>query len=551
MLRQFRLESLLSQAQPEQGLGRDPLQPHRAAACRSPAPRSSWAPAPGRPRASSAPAPTPSASRNLHNWWLETYADGGLVGFALHFVFFLLLVIALWPIARHDPDPLTRYLACGTWLALLGWTIGSVGPSSSVSFAPMWILYGLGARRGLALAAGARSERAGAARSAAWRRTGAAGGGPPVKVLVISHLYPSPGVERHLFVHEQLLALRELGVEPHVISPTPYAPRILWRDERQRRRGEKPREAVRDGITAEYPRVLQPPKRLLFDRLGDLAYRKRLLAAVGDGRRVGPHPRAPGAAGRRARAAPRRRPARALGRHRARRRRLPALPHGRRRGAARQGACSAPPTRVMANSSAVAGLLDGVVAPEKLTRRAQRHDRSRRDGRAGGRLPARRAARADRRLPDRAQGHPRPDRGPRALLRREGRTVHLAVAGDGPLRGALEAQAAEEGVADTVHFLGRVPHARVLALMARAQLVALPSWDEAFGLVYTEAMAQGTPVVAGKGEGPEDFITDGVSGYLVPGSLARRAGEYHRGGAGRPGEGGGRSAKPAAPPPSS
>ena len=41
-----------------------------------------------------------------------------------------------------------------------------------------------------------------------------------------------------------------------------------------------------------------------------------------------------------------------------------------------------------------------------------------------------------------------------------------------------------------MHFLGRVPLARVLALMARAQLVALPSWDEAFGLVYTEAMAQ-------------------------------------------------------------
>jgi glycosyltransferase involved in cell wall biosynthesis len=61
-----------------------------------------------------------------------------------------------------------------------------------------------------------------------------------------------------------------------------------------------------------------------------------------------------------------------------------------------------------------------------------------------------------------------------------------------------------------------VPHARVLALMARAQLVALPSWDEAFGLVYTEAMAQGTPVIAGKGEGPEDFISDGVSGYLAP-----------------------------------
>jgi glycosyltransferase involved in cell wall biosynthesis len=52
--------------------------------------------------------------------------------------------------------------------------------------------------------------------------------------------------------------------------------------------------------------------------------------------------------------------------------------------------------------------------------------------------------------------------------------------------------------------------------MARCQVFALPSWDEAFGLVYTEAMARGTPVVAGRGEGPEDFIEDGVSGYLVP-----------------------------------
>ena len=52
--------------------------------------------------------------------------------------------------------------------------------------------------------------------------------------------------------------------------------------------------------------------------------------------------------------------------------------------------------------------------------------------------------------------------------------------------------------------------------MARADVFALPSWDEAFGLVYTEAMTQGTPVIACRGEGPEDFIDDGVSGYLAP-----------------------------------
>ena len=168
----------------------------------------------------------------------------------------------------------------------------------------------------------------------------------------------------------------------------------------------------------------------------------------------------------------------------------------------------------MANSSAVAGLLDGVVTPDKLTVVL--------NGTTG--LGAT-VEPADDYLPGEplvlTVGYLIERKGIRDLvaalgrLRREGRTVHLAIAGDGPLRGSLEAQAAEEGVADTVHFLGRVPHARVLALMARAQLVALPSWDEAFGLVYTEAMAQGTPVVAGKGEGPEDFIADGVSGYLA------------------------------------
>ena len=53
-------------------------------------------------------------------------------------------------------------------------------------------------------------------------------------------------------------------------------------------------------------------------------------------------------------------------------------------------------------------------------------------------------------------------------------------------------------------------------MMARADLFVLPSWDEAFGLVYTEAMAQGTPVVACRGEGAADFVEDGVTGFLVP-----------------------------------
>jgi glycosyltransferase involved in cell wall biosynthesis len=108
-----------------------------------------------------------------------------------------------------------------------------------------------------------------------------------------------------------------------------------------------------------------------------------------------------------------------------------------------------------------------------------------------------------------------------ARLAQRGLRPHWAVVGEGVLGDPLRRQAEALGLGDMVHFIGRQPHRRVLELMARAELFVLPSWDEAFGLVYTEAMMQGTPVVACRDEGPEDFIDDGVSGYLVP---ARDAG---------------------------
>ena len=105
-----------------------------------------------------------------------------------------------------------------------------------------------------------------------------------MRVLVVSHLYPAPGYERHLFLHEQLVALRRLGVEATVCSPTPLAPRVLWFRSRWRRFGSKPRRAIRDGIEATYPRVVVLPRRALFSRSGDLFYlamRRQLPAAAG------------------------------------------------------------------------------------------------------------------------------------------------------------------------------------------------------------------------------------------------------------------------------
>jgi teichuronic acid biosynthesis protein TuaE len=179
MLRQFRLEALLSQAQAGKGSGeiRSSLTSRGFQIAGS---TFLLGAGPGQAESIISSGTNALGISNLHDWWLETYANGGLVGFALHLTFFVLLVVALWPIARGDPDPLTRYLASGTVLALLGWTVGAVGPSSSVSFAPLWILYGLGlaviSRSRLAAAAAPGHDLApGAARACTGERAEAEG----------------------------------------------------------------------------------------------------------------------------------------------------------------------------------------------------------------------------------------------------------------------------------------------------------------------------------------------------------------------------------------
>lgn len=86
---------------------------------------------------------TPAVA-NLHNWWLEVLVDDGIVGLGLYLLFFLTLLRGQARAARRTKDPFIRYMCLAGALSLIGWIIGSVGPSTAIHFAPMWIMFGLG-----------------------------------------------------------------------------------------------------------------------------------------------------------------------------------------------------------------------------------------------------------------------------------------------------------------------------------------------------------------------------------------------------------------------
>ena len=80
---------------------------------------------------------------------------------------------------------------------------------------------------------------------------------------------------------------------------------------------------------------------------------------------------------------------------------------------------------------------------------------------------------------------------------------------------ALADLAAELRIADLVRFVPPVTPAELAVWDAAASVVAVPSYNESFGLVAAEAQAAGTPVVAAAVGGLTTVVADGVSGLLL------------------------------------
>ncbi|GLH36015.1 glycosyltransferase [Pseudomonas moraviensis] len=101
-----------------------------------------------------------------------------------------------------------------------------------------------------------------------------------------------------------------------------------------------------------------------------------------------------------------------------------------------------------------------------------------------------------------------------ALAAQQRTLPYLVIAGDGPLRAALEAQAQRLGIERLVHFTGHLRNP--YPLIRHAQLLVLSSLHEGLPTVLVEALALGTAVISSDcGSGPRELLDDGRLGRLV------------------------------------
>lgn len=112
-------------------------------------------------------------------------------------------------------------------------------------------------------------------------------------------------------------------------------------------------------------------------------------------------------------------------------------------------------------------------------------------------------------------------------LRKYGRDLRVTLAGEGELREKLEAQVSRLGLAGNVTFAGALHGEQLEAAYQDADLLALTSNQESFGLVFIEAMTKGVPIVSVDIPAVGNVVENGVNGVLAQQDPESVAAAFH------------------------
>ena len=102
-----------------------------------------------------------------------------------------------------------------------------------------------------------------------------------------------------------------------------------------------------------------------------------------------------------------------------------------------------------------------------------------------------------------------------ALLKKDGRTFTLVLAGQGPDKQSIIDRAEDLDLLENILFTGHITDQRLLnGLYQAATLFLFPSMYDTSGLVVKEAAAMGTPSVVVENSGAAEQIVDGQTGFI-------------------------------------
>jgi glycosyltransferase involved in cell wall biosynthesis len=97
--------------------------------------------------------------------------------------------------------------------------------------------------------------------------------------------------------------------------------------------------------------------------------------------------------------------------------------------------------------------------------------------------------------------------------------ITLTIVGDGEYRNEVERWVRKFNLVDKVTFAGNIHNDQIDVYYKRAEAFLLPSFSESFGLVYAEALLNGTPIMFSKGYLGFDGFYDGIGVGVNPRSI--------------------------------